>query len=241
MSDRDRWLKANDGELARECREERLRAGGPGGQHRQKKATTLRLRHLPTGIVVHAGEGRSLEENRRRALRRLRERLACTVREPFDPERFVWPADLAPYRQGQGLRIDRRNPDWPRVVALLLDAVAASGGSFARAAAALELSTSQLVRLLARDEAVWRAAREVQAAASGEGHYSVGRRTTRGARAMSQPTPDELQWLFRRAGVRVSPEDAERVAAVGRYAAGLRPEVVEEPALQPVVRPWPKG
>lgn len=58
---------------------------------------------------------------------------------------------------------------------------------------------------------------------------------------MSQPSVDELQWLFRRAGVRVSREDAERVAAIGRYAAGLHPEVTEEPALRPVVERWPRA
>ncbi|MCS7295768.1 MAG: hypothetical protein RMK15_05600 [Chloroflexota bacterium] len=58
---------------------------------------------------------------------------------------------------------------------------------------------------------------------------------------MTQPTVEELQWLFRRAGVRVPREDAERVAAIGRYAAGLHSEISDEPALRLVVQPWPKA
>ncbi len=58
---------------------------------------------------------------------------------------------------------------------------------------------------------------------------------------MGQPTVEELQWLFRRAGVRVPREDAERVAAIGRYAAGLHAEIADEPALRPVVTRWPSA
>ncbi len=50
-------------------------AGGPGGQHRNKTETGVRLHHAPSGIIVTATERRSQHENRVIAFERLRERL----------------------------------------------------------------------------------------------------------------------------------------------------------------------
>lgn len=48
---------------------------GPGGQHRQKNATAVRVTHLPTGTVVTCESERSMRQNKREALRVLRSRL----------------------------------------------------------------------------------------------------------------------------------------------------------------------
>src|SRR5574341_1513645 len=83
-SQRERLLRLPDAELLRECRQELYKASGPGGQHRNKVTTALRVRHEASGVTVQAEEGRSLDENRRRAVRRMRERIAIEVRAPFD-------------------------------------------------------------------------------------------------------------------------------------------------------------
>jgi len=50
-------------------------AGGPGGQHRNKVATGVRLLHRPSGLTVTATERRSQAANREMAFARLVERL----------------------------------------------------------------------------------------------------------------------------------------------------------------------
>jgi protein subunit release factor A len=77
-----RALALGDEALAAECREEFLVAGGPGGQHRNKTASGVRLLHLPTGIVVTATERRSQAQNRAVAVERLRTRLAAATHVP---------------------------------------------------------------------------------------------------------------------------------------------------------------
>jgi protein subunit release factor A len=51
-------------------------AGGPGGQHRNKVASGVRLLHRPSGVVVAATERRSQAANRDVAFDRLAARLA---------------------------------------------------------------------------------------------------------------------------------------------------------------------
>jgi protein subunit release factor B len=77
-----RALALTDAALLAECREEFFVASGPGGQHRNKAATGVRLAHGPSGAVVTATERRSQAQNRGAALRRLRARLAALAREP---------------------------------------------------------------------------------------------------------------------------------------------------------------
>jgi protein subunit release factor B len=52
-----------------------FRGSGPGGQHRNVTESGVRIRHLPTGIVVQASERRSQAQNRELAMERLQEAL----------------------------------------------------------------------------------------------------------------------------------------------------------------------
>ena len=55
-------------------------AGGPGGQHRNKVETGVRLTHRPSGLVVTATERRSQSANREAAFDRMAEKLEARQR-----------------------------------------------------------------------------------------------------------------------------------------------------------------
>lgn len=63
-------------ELASQVEITVYQASGPGGQHRNRTYSAVRMRHLPTGIVVTAADSRSQHRNRRIALERLQAKLA---------------------------------------------------------------------------------------------------------------------------------------------------------------------
>ncbi|MFW6060246.1 MAG: peptide chain release factor family protein [Phycisphaeraceae bacterium] len=131
--------------LLRQCTLQRTRGTGPGGQHRNKTETAVRLTHTPTGVTAQAGERRSQAENRRVALRRLRMNLALQVRGE---------APAAPSERWQSrcrnrqITVNPRHADFPALLAEALDVIAAHGYDLARAAKILGVTPSQLIKLL---------------------------------------------------------------------------------------------
>ncbi|HWN07698.1 MAG TPA: peptide chain release factor-like protein [Pyrinomonadaceae bacterium] len=68
-------LPESDDELLRECEVETFRSSGPGGQHVNKTESAVRLRHLPSGLVVTSQQERSQHRNKALCLRKLRARI----------------------------------------------------------------------------------------------------------------------------------------------------------------------
>jgi protein subunit release factor B len=83
-------LALPDAALLAQCEESFFVGGGPGGQHRNKTETAVRLVHPATGVTVTATERRSQPQNRSAALARLRERLEALARRP-KPRRATKP------------------------------------------------------------------------------------------------------------------------------------------------------
>src|SRR3990167_4760161 len=81
-----RLAALSDEALLLECEEQFFIASGPGGQHRNKTETGVRLIHKPTGFTVTATERRSQLQNRGAALERLR---AAFVKMSYVPEKRI--------------------------------------------------------------------------------------------------------------------------------------------------------
>jgi protein subunit release factor B len=64
-----------DDDLLRECEVETFRSSGPGGQHVNKTESAVRLRHLPSGVVVSSQQERSQHRNKADCLRKLRQKI----------------------------------------------------------------------------------------------------------------------------------------------------------------------
>jgi protein subunit release factor B len=75
-------LPASDEDLLDECDVETFRSSGKGGQHVNKTESAVRLRHLPTGIVVACQEDRSQFLNKQTCLRKLREKVQALNHRP---------------------------------------------------------------------------------------------------------------------------------------------------------------
>ncbi len=78
-----------------------VKAGGPGGQHRNKSETGVRLVHVPTGITVTATERRERTRNLALAWERLEEALERRARKP-KPRRKTKPSRTSVRRRLEG-------------------------------------------------------------------------------------------------------------------------------------------
>jgi protein subunit release factor B len=111
-----RALSLPDAALLAECEETFFTGGGPGGQHRNKTESAVRLVHRPTGTTVTATERRSQARNRAAALARLRERLVSLSRRPKPrrptrPTRGAKERRLADKRRHGERKVSRRTWD----------------------------------------------------------------------------------------------------------------------------------
>lgn len=159
---RDRRLTMSDGRLLAECTVETYRASGPGGQHRNKRDSAVRLTHRPTGVVVTAAERRSQHENRRVAVRRLRKAIAVRVRAPADATAPAAGALAGTLADPRWPRVGQKSETYLVAAAQVLDRLEAAEGKVSDAASALGVSTASLGKFLSLDADLWQEANRLR-------------------------------------------------------------------------------
>jgi RF-1 domain len=161
---RDAWTPLNDAQLLAQCEVDTYRASGPGGQKRNKTSSAVRIRHLPSGLIVIAEESRSQHDNRVMALRRLRQAFYLKLREAISAEGLSavsHRAELAAVRSRAGkLEVGRKDERFWPIVGLILDVLDATEARVSEAAAALGISTGHLVDFLETEPKVWEQANQ---------------------------------------------------------------------------------
>lgn len=163
---RDALIQLDDAALEAQCEVDRYRASGPGGQHRNKTESAIRLRHRPTGVIAHADERRSQAENRTQAVHRLREHLAFELRLPVDLASFTPSPALAALVTGGTARLGaktRQKPEFLIGFAALLDVFVACGAEVAATAVQVGLTTGACSKLLLIDDRTARAVNQLRA------------------------------------------------------------------------------
>ncbi|OAY45694.1 peptide chain release factor 1 isoform X2 [Manihot esculenta] len=165
-----KYLELTDEELMKQCEMDTFKSSGPGGQHRNKRESAVRLKHLPTGIISQAVEDRSQHKNRASALKRLRTLLALKVRNALDLDAYSPPHELLQILPPKstirgsdcGPQIGPNNPKFILGMQALLDLIFAVEGSISEAAKFLGLNTGALSRLILSDDSLRMAVNELR-------------------------------------------------------------------------------
>jgi hypothetical protein len=132
-------------DLLEDCDVTRQRRSGPGGQHRNKVETAIRLLHRKSGVTAEASERRSQAENLSMAIRRLRIHLGLSVRLPVSGEpSILWRSRC---RNGK-IAINLDHEDFPTLLAEALDELASADWDLQICADRLGCSPSQLIKFL---------------------------------------------------------------------------------------------
>ena len=145
------YLSMSDTLLLAQCDVDTHRAHGPGGQHRNKVETAVRMRHKPTGLSVIAEESRFQAENRARALKRLRKAIALRVRRPIAADAGFEAVRACVGKDGR-LKVGQRDARYLPALAEVLDLLHSLRGSVGEAAERLGLTTGNLSSFLTADD-----------------------------------------------------------------------------------------
>ena len=160
-------LLASDDALIGQCEVDRYRASGPGGQHRNKTESAVRLRHRLTGVTAIGEDSRSQAENKVHAVRRLRAAIALAVREPVALDGYAPSPRLAALVAGGTAPLGARTRltgDYWAAIAELLDLLVSGDLEIAATAQRLGITTGALSKLVLHDEQVARAVNDLRRA-----------------------------------------------------------------------------
>ncbi|HEY5952304.1 MAG TPA: peptide chain release factor-like protein [Kofleriaceae bacterium] len=155
------YVLASDDALIAQCEVDRYRASGPGGQHRNKTESAIRLRHKLTGISAIGEDSRSQSENKLHAVRRLRSALALQLREPVTGVSPRLAAFVAAGTAPLGAKTKLTGEYWASI-GELLDLLVANQLEIATTAQQLGITTGALSKLLLHDEHVGRAVNDLR-------------------------------------------------------------------------------
>lgn len=138
---RDEILSLSEDELSLIVEFDFFKRSGNGGQKRNKTSSAVRVKLKEFDISAEDCTERSQKLNRSKALQKLRHKLAMTVRESVTDEALTV---VAP-----------SNIRYPLFLAKVLDILDSVNYSFKECGLKLNLSSSQIEKILRKDPALW--------------------------------------------------------------------------------------
>jgi hypothetical protein len=138
---RDEILLLSEEQLSQIVEFDFFKRSGNGGQKRNKTSSAVRVRLKEFDISAEDCTERSQKLNRSKALQKLRHKIAMTVRQ--EPTEEILAA------------VSPSNNRYPLFLAHLLDLLASVNYSFKECGLNLNLSSSQIEKLLRKDPALW--------------------------------------------------------------------------------------
>lgn len=164
------YLLLDDDALLKQCDINIYKSSGPGGQHRNKVSSAVRLYHRPTGISAHGTSSRSQHENKREALKNLRIKIATQARSDIDPDgqlpEVVESCLVSPKKKQSSatrrLEVGRKDKRFWPVAGYLLDLLEACKGRLQESASHLGITTSNLASILKQDRHLHAAASQIR-------------------------------------------------------------------------------
>jgi len=159
------YLLASDEALIAQSEVDRYRASGPGGQHRNKTESAVRLRHRASGATAIGEDSRSQAENKVHAVRRLRAAIALALREPVALDGYAPSPRLAALVAGGTAPLGARTRltgDYWAAIAELLDLLVSGELEIAATAQRLGITTGALSKLLLHDDQVARVVNDLR-------------------------------------------------------------------------------
>jgi hypothetical protein len=159
---RSSLLKLSDSELLKECEISAYRGSGPGGQHRNKTNSGIKLKirnYKLMPLESYSCDDRSSHINKLLALKKLRLKIALQIREE--------PAAQIPFPfPGIGGNISQDNTLYPQFIADILDRINFCNGDLAEAAKMWGMSKSALNKIIIKDKKVLETFQKILSTAS---------------------------------------------------------------------------
>lgn len=155
--DRNELLQLDDQQLMALCDMHIYKASGPGGQHRNKVSSAIRLKHRETGISATANDSRSQNDNKKLAVTRLRMNLATKIRQDIaehELPQFLAECIFTPKKSaGDVKKLDIGRKDWRfwLIGGYLLDMLDLYQGKIGDVARELNVTTGNLTTIFKKD------------------------------------------------------------------------------------------
>ena len=152
------FITAGDKEFERSCKLEFYIASGPGGQKRNRTYSAVRATHNKTNISTIAEESRSQTDNKEKALKRLKKKIALHVRKDFSATGFKVHPEAAELFLREGIKkINSKNSLYPLYCAVLLDSIYTAKGKLSEASERLNSSTGKMNKVISSDRDIFNA------------------------------------------------------------------------------------